>query len=140
MTRSKAGLKKVTKTVRGKKGNVKRSYWVRAGERNMAAFRKGPKMASAKMGAKIGLVSGLLGAHRVRGASLAGAIGAHSLAMHMRKKTGTQGRTFGGKLKNALATDVGHGLGHWAGAMAHEGIRAIAGRKNMFGKGKGGFG
>lgn len=28
---NRAGLKKVTKTVRGKKGTVKRSYWVKAG-------------------------------------------------------------------------------------------------------------
>jgi len=105
----------------------------------MAAFRKGPKMASAKMGAKIGLVTGLLGAHRVHGASMGSTVGAHALAMHMRKKTGTQGRTFGGKLKNALATDVGHGLGHAVGAVAHEGIRRALGRKSAFG-GRGGTG
>jgi len=137
---NRAGLRKVTKTVRGKKGSTKRSYWVKAGERNLAAFRKGPKMASAKMGAKIGFASGLLGAHRVRGASLASAAVNHTLAAHMRKKTKTHGRTLGGKIKNFLSSDVGHGVGHFAGAMAHEGIRAVAGRKNLFGKGKGGLG
>jgi hypothetical protein len=32
MAGSRAGLKKVTKVVRGKKGSVKRSYWVKAGK------------------------------------------------------------------------------------------------------------
>jgi len=139
MARSKAGLKKVTKTVRGKKGVTKRSYWVKQGERNKQAFQKGPKMASAKMGAKIGFASGLLGAHRVMGGSMASWAGAHGLARHMRKQTKTSGRTLGGKVKNFLATDFGHGAGHMVGAMAHEGIRRALGRKSMFG-GRGGIG
>ena len=139
MARSKAGLKKVTKTVRGKKGNVRRSYWVKAGERNLASFRKGPKMASAKMGAKFGFVSGLVGAHRVPEAALISWGLAQTTAAHMRKKAGHHGNSFGSHVKNYLATEVGHSAGHAAGSLAHEGIRRVLGRKSAFG-GRGGYG
>lgn len=136
---SHAGLKKVVKSVKGKKGVVKRSYWVKAkeavsgmakrqGQRNAAAYKKSSAMGSAKTAARIGALSGLLGAHRTRHGSTASYIGAHAIAAGTRRATKTQGKTIWGKAKNFLGTELGHAGGHMAGAVAHEigraGIRA----------------
>ena len=41
MARSRAGLKKVTKSVQGKRGTVRRSYWVKAQDAAKSAVEKG---------------------------------------------------------------------------------------------------
>lgn len=72
---SHAGLKKVVKTVRGKKGVVKRTYWMRATEKAKAAGRgiqKGAKATGKFLGkhkGKIAAAAALTGAYlAVRGA------------------------------------------------------------------------
>jgi len=62
-----SGLKKVTKSVRGKHGMVKRSYWVRAGEKSKVIGRgiqKGAKVAGKFLGKHKGKIAA--------GAALAG--------------------------------------------------------------------
>lgn len=135
---SHAGLKKVVKSVKGKKGVVKRSYWVKAkeavsgmakrqGQRNAAAYKKSSTMGSAKTGLRVGLVGGLLGSHRSVAASRGVTIGAQMLAAGTRRATGTQGKTIGKKLKHGIATHAGRIVGGLVGGMAHEAVRHGAG-------------
>lgn len=72
---NRAGLKKVVKTVRSKKGTVKRSYWVRAGEtvksgaRKVADFvgrHKGKIAAGAAAAGLVGLAA--MNRHKIAGA------------------------------------------------------------------------
>lgn len=56
---SKAGLRKVTKTVRGKKGAVKRSYWVRAKEGVKGFVKRHPTAVKVGLGAAGALAAGL---------------------------------------------------------------------------------
>lgn len=56
---SKAGLRKVTKTVRGKKGVVKRSYWVRAKEGVKGFVKRHPTAVKVGLGAAGALAAGL---------------------------------------------------------------------------------
>lgn len=56
---NRAGLKKVTKTVRGKKGVVKRSYWVRAKEGVKNFVKKHPTAVKVGLGAAGALAAGL---------------------------------------------------------------------------------
>ncbi len=142
MAKSRAGLRKVTKTVRGKKGTVRRSYWTKSKalmNPGAKAYKKNSSLASASMGARVGLVSGLLGAHRLRGGSLGSNVGAHLAARSQRRQFGVTGKGVWQKAKHFVATDVGHGVGHVAGVVAHEGIRRALGRKSAFG-GRGGVG
>lgn len=53
---NRAGLRKVVKTVRGKKGSVRRSYWVRAGD----AVKSGAKAAGGFVGRHKGAIAGAL--------------------------------------------------------------------------------
>ena len=133
---SHAGLKKVVKTVKGKKGVVKRSYWVRAkeavsglakrqGRANAAAYKKSSTMGSAKTGLHVGLVGGLLGAHRTGYGVDATHVGSQMLAAGTRRATGTQGKTIGKKIKHGLATYAGTTGGMILGGMAHEMARGI---------------
>lgn len=132
---AKAGLRKVTKTVRGKHGSVRRSYWMKSqgGASHIkgllnpgaAAYKKSSGRASASAGARVGLMTGLLGAHRIRGGILASEIGAQALAHGQRKQYGQRGRSIFGKLGHGIATEVGHAVGQLAGATVHEGVRHV---------------
>lgn len=63
--KSKAGLRKITKSVRGKKGTVRRSYWVADQKTASGRLQKGlgilGSAAGARVGSKIGAVGGGLG-------------------------------------------------------------------------------
>lgn len=67
MAGSRAGLKKVTKVVRGKKGSVKRTYWVKAQQaaKGVGGFLNRHK---GKIAAGVALAAGAALAHRHRGA------------------------------------------------------------------------
>jgi len=135
---NRAGLRKVTKTVRGKKGSVKRSYWVKS---QGAAKASGGKMGVAQFVKKHGakMYGGIAATHMLSGAiansvsrkkgidaglnagaisSLAGSV-AHAATKSGRAATADYHRlNFGGRLAaNAL------GLG----AAAAGGIAGMAG-------------
>jgi len=136
---SKAGLRKVTKTVRGKKGTVRRAYWVRSasGDRHAksifspgeSAYKKNSGLASANTGARVGLMAGLLGAHRIPGSPIVSGVGAQVLAHRARKQYGQRGKSIFGKLGHGVATELGHSTGHFVGSVIHEagreGIRRL---------------
>jgi hypothetical protein len=127
---SKAGLRKVTKTVRGKKGTVRRSYWVKSADNNQrrksvfspgeSAYRKNSGLASANTGARVGLIAGLLGAHRIPGSPIVSGVGAQVLAHRQRKQYGQRGKSIFGKLGHGIATELGHTTGHFVGSALHE--------------------
>lgn len=147
---SHAGLKKVVKSVKGKKGVVKRSYWVKAkeavkgagraikakanevsasqGRKNAARYKRGSIGASAGTGARIGMLAGLMGAHRTRHGVNAAHVGSQLVAAGTRRATGTQGKSIGKKILHGLGTYAGTTGGMLLGGMAHElgraGIRA----------------
>lgn len=141
---AKAGLRKVTKTVRGKKGTVRRSYWVKAQSGGAsrkqglfnpgsAAFKRNSGLASANTGARVGLMTGLLGVHRLPN-ELQGGVGAAAqftsqmLAHHQRRQYGARGKSIFGKIGHGIATEAGRIGGTIAGAALHEGARAIVRR------------
>jgi len=58
---AKAGLRKVTKTVRTKKGTVKRSYWVKAQGPQPKATLRSADASSGKAASRGRIIGGLLG-------------------------------------------------------------------------------
>ena len=104
---SKSGLRKVTKLVRGKKGMVRRSYWVADRETSAKRLQKGLGILGSSIGAKIGSKIGAVG-----GAVTGTVAGGYAAA-----KRGHQG-------SQAVRT-IGIGLG--AGAIAGHATGAFAG-------------
>lgn len=137
---AKAGLRKVTKTVRGKHGSVRRSYWMKSQggashakgllDPGKAAYQRGSGRASASTGARLGLMTGLLGTHRLKGGAFASSIFAQGLAHSQRRQYGARGRSVIGKIGHGIATEIGHTAGHLAGAVGHEVLRS--GVKRIF--------
>ena len=82
---ARSGLKKVVKTVRGKKGSVKRSYWVRAsgGKKAKSANAGGIRGFAQRHS---GVIKGALGMAALAGA----AYGSYKLGGHLGWKYGTQ--------------------------------------------------
>lgn len=78
---NRAGLKKVTKTVRGKKGAVKRSYWVKAKEA-VSGFAKNH---GKKILAGAALAGGAALAYKHRHAALTKLAMRHTLAKNQYK-------------------------------------------------------
>ena len=102
-----SGLRKVTKSVRGKKGMVRRSYWVADRETSAKRLRRGLGILGSSIGVKIGAKIGTVG-----GAVTGTIAGGYAAA-----KRGHQG-------SQAVRT-VGIGLG--AGAIAGHATGAFAG-------------
>ena len=118
-----SGLKKVTKTVKGAKGAVRRSYWVRSSNGTGA-------MHSAKLGAFGGFVTGALGwNHLIGGAKTTYLLqtAAHGVAHDLHGKQP-------GFIQRHAATAVGTFAGNFAGVMAHEGVRYLRGKSSIFGQ------
>jgi hypothetical protein len=90
---NRAGLKKVTKTVRGKHGSVKRSYWVRGTE--------AVKGAAKKVGAFVGRHKGKIAAGTALAATLALAYKGHSAYSSL---SAAQKRGLKSNLRNMVAS------------------------------------
>lgn len=109
---NRAGLRKVVKTVRGKKGSVRRSYWVRAGD----AVKSGARAAGGFVGRHKGAIAGALLAataiglnaygHRQAGTSNTGA---YALERNAGK----------GRVRSALSA-FGGGLGYGAQSAGYQ--------------------
>ena len=125
---SHTGLKKVRKTVRGKKGAVKRSYWVKSQTSNNS---KGSGAAhSAKLGAFGGFVTGALGWNRLIGGAKTTYLlqtAAHGVAHELHGKQP-------GLIRRHAATAAGTFAGNFAGVVAHEGVRYLRGKTSIFGQ------
>lgn len=94
MAANRAGLKKVTKTVRGKKGVVRRSYWVKANPNQKSGQRSlrqegAPKQGFlARHGGKLAVGAALLGAAALNRHKLMGAARGAGLALNAHKHSG----------------------------------------------------
>ncbi len=109
---NRAGLRKVVKTVRGKKGSVRRSYWVRAGD----AVKSGARAAGGFAGRHKGAIAGALLAataiglnaygHRQAGTSNTGA---YALERNAGK----------GRIRSAVSA-FGGGLGYGAQSAGYQ--------------------
>ena len=103
---NKAGLRKVVKTVRGKRGSVRRAYWVKAGEA-AGGFIKRHK---GKIAAGALLAAGIMAANffgdRNHGASRRAAVG-----------SAASGAAAGArKVGSFVSGGIGHGIGAVVGA------------------------
>lgn len=116
---NRAGLKKVTKTVRGKKGTVRRSYWVKA---QGAASKVGGfvKKHKGKIAGAAAVVGTALLAHKYGHAAKGYLQGAHrslsdthALNKLKHEMGGGSHMSFGDQLKRA------HSLGSVRGALEH---------------------
>jgi hypothetical protein len=89
MASSRAGLKKITKSVRGKKGSVRRSYWVKAQEAAKGAGR-------------------FLNRHKGKIAAGAALAGTAALAIHNRGAV--KGAYHGARIAHRASGAVSHGM------------------------------
>lgn len=118
---NRAGLKKVTKIVHGKKGNVKRSYWIKAKEDAKEGWRRGQAAGHALGRA----VSGFVKRHKGKIAAGVGlaAAGYGAYKGHQLFKAGSAlGMTRGATLKAAAS-----GLKERAKGAAERGAHAVVG-------------
>lgn len=136
MAGSRAGLKKVTKVVRGKKGSVKRTYWVKAQQaaKGVGGFLNRHK---GKIAAGVALAAGAALAHRHRGAikgAYHGAKIANTAAGGVsRGMSAVTGKGLG--LRNRLkAITTGARAGAAVGGMADSGRRAVSSGRSMLDK------
>ena len=127
---ARAGLKKVTKMVRGKRGTVRRSYWMKSEQPK----HKEGYLHSVGIGFKHGAISNLAGVHRIKDNTLrraatgahfwlAGADASHGRFRRMKDKFRLPTAAEGGK--HGLATLAGFVAGKYAGRAVHEGARAL---------------
>ncbi|TXH58683.1 MAG: hypothetical protein E6Q97_01445 [Desulfurellales bacterium] len=133
----KAGLRRVVKTTRGKKGVVRRAYWVR---QQAAKPTKQYYGNTAKEGAVAGLLHGLVGVHRIQntalrrtatgvtlwGTAVRASIG--NYMQHGRDKT-QRGKTWrppteAQQRKHFAAGAASFAAGHVIGRTIHEGVRS----------------
>lgn len=125
---SKAGLKKVTKSVRGKHGSVRRTYWVRAkqvGNKFMQRHGNKVKAAGAVAGA-VALAAGAHLAHKHRGAIGERAAAANKAFAGFRRGTGA---SLTKKLVSAAGSKLAEHAGESLGARVGGSIgRMVAGR------------
>jgi hypothetical protein len=125
---SKAGLKKVTKSVRGKHGAVRRTYWVRAKQEGGKFLQKHKgklKVAGAVLGATA-LAAGAHLAHKHRGAIGERASAANKAFAGFRRGTGA---SLTKKLVSAAGNKLAEHAGESLGSRVGGGIgRMIGGR------------
>lgn len=136
MAGSRAGLKKVTKVVRGKKGSVKRTYWVKAQQaaKGVGGFLNRHK---GKIAAGVALAAGAALAHRHRGAlkgAYHGAKMANTAAGGVsRGMSAVTGKGLG--LRNRLkAIATGARAGAAVGGAVDSGRRAVSSGRSMLDK------
>jgi len=134
MASSRAGLKKVTKVVRGKRGSVKRTYWVKA---QQAAKGAGSFLSrhKGKIAAGAALVGAGILAARHRGAIK----GAYHGARIANKGAGMLGLGGAGMLglglKNrAKAVVAGARVGSAVGGLSDKGRRAVGAARSQLDK------
>jgi hypothetical protein len=122
---ARAGLKKVVKTVKGKKGSVKRSYWVKSGS---PAQKKGKKKGLGVIGA----MKAAAGNHYLQSAALGALTGAYSQhAVHKaqardraeHKNPNSPYAQFGKHNVGALTGGIGRTFG------AHAATQVLAGHR-----------
>lgn len=97
------GLKKVVKTVKGKKGSVKRSYWVKSN----------PKAVQARGGKGQEKQPGFLRRHAGKIALGAAALAGGAYLAHKKLSGGGQAKTWSGSIANKANV--------WQGSVAHTG-------------------
>jgi len=110
-----SGLRKVTKSVRGKKGMVRRSYWVADRETSAKRLKRGLGILGSSAGAKVGGVLGAAG-----GGAFGGIAGLYSAArrnQNMNDGTKTFGVGVGaGIIAGYTGGAIGGGVtGYYAG-------------------------
>lgn len=131
---ARSGLKKVVKTVKGKKGTVKRSYWVKAqgaagkAKSAVGGFARRHSTALKVVGGVAALAGLAYGAHRASSVAhgVRSGIGAYKEALQMRSAAGQPSISRREKLSGVMAA-IGHGASQ---ARQHEGSltgRNIAG-------------
>ena len=126
MASSRAGLKKVTKVVRGKRGSVKRTYWVKA---QQAAKGAGSFLSRHK--GKIAAGAALVGAG-ILAARHRGAIeGAYHGARIANKGAGMLGL---GLKNRAKAVVAGARAGSAVGGLSDKGRRAVGAARSQLDK------
>lgn len=125
---SRAGLKLVKKTVRGKHGSVKRSYWVKSNPdagRKPGFFRRN----AGKIAAVAALAGGAYLAHK-HGRAIAGAVGGMKLGAAMAaqhaKETGKT-LTLGNRLSARMLGAI-HGANNHGGTITHKDVADAAHR------------
>lgn len=141
---NRAGLRKIVRSVHGRKGTVRRTYWMRsatvkpkAAVRAIQAvvgapadYKSHPTFATAKANFKIGAFSTLAGLHRAereRGVPIQlAAHGFGNYATHVMRSHFHKRETADQYLKNGLVGHAAMAAGQVAGAFAHEGIRHLA--------------
>jgi len=126
MASSRAGLKKVTKVVRGKRGSVKRTYWVKA---QQAAKGAGSFLSrhKGKIAAGAALVGAGILAARHRGAIK----GAYHGARIANKGAGMLGL---GLKNRAKAVVAGARAGSAVGGLSDKGRRAVGAARSQLDK------
>ena len=115
MAGSRAGLKKVTKTVRSKKGTARRTYWVKAQEAAKGAGR-------------------FLNRHKGKVAAGVALVGAAALAAHNRGAI--KGAYRGARIANRASGAVSHGMKAVTGKSMSLGTRFSIIRKGAIGGAK----
>lgn len=132
---TKSTLKKVVKSVRGKKGTVRRSYWIKSAKPQ----HKEGYLHSVGIGFKHGAISNLAGVHRIKDRTLrraatgahfwvAAADASHGRFRRMKDKFRLPTAAEGGK--HGLATLAGFAAGKLAGRAVHEGVRVLWKRRS----------
>lgn len=117
---ARSGLKKVTKSVRGKHGTVRRAYYVKAASPQVHGASRGRKIAGVLIGGAIGA-----GVGAVFGAAGGAGVGAYSTHRAIRNSmasqmSGTSGHVNGGDW------GPGHRVDNWhrASAASHDEVRS----------------
>lgn len=128
--KSRAGLKKVVKSVKGKNGKrVRRAYWTSAEEEKRFShnhLRRGMGVLGSALGGRVGGTAGLLG-----GAITGGLIGGHRAA---KKGLGPQEALVSGMRTGIVAGGLGHIAGYTGGSFA--GYKLGRGVGNRVARGK----
>lgn len=125
---ARSGLKKVVKSVKGKRGSVKRSYWVKAAS---PAPKKG---RGARAGGKAGGAMGVLRNHYVQSALAgfgAGAIGHAASARGAGQDIARVGMNAAKLSSAAGGSRTSHNtMGFGVGLAAHAGTQVLAAQRN----------
>ena len=122
---ARSGLKKVVKTVKGKKGTVRRSYWVKAqgaaGKAKKAAggFARRHSTALKVVGGLAALAGLAYGAHRAP-ALMASAKMAHAGYSAAREAGGTRTQALGIAGRAGRLMNRAHGGSEWGQSVARE--------------------
>ncbi len=122
---ARSGLKKVVKTVKGKKGTVKRSYWVKAqgaagkAKKAVGGFARRHSTALKVVGSVAALAGLAYGAHRAP-AWMEAARAAHGAYASVREAGGTRTQALGIAGRGGRLVNRVHGGSEWGQSVARE--------------------